>query len=265
MQKHKLLFIETKDIYETTLALNNYKRACDIGRGAVFFSVARGKVAEGIDFEKHYGRLVILIGIPFQYTLSHVLRARLVYLRDTFRIKEQDFLTFDAIRQSSQCVGRVIRSKQDYGVMIFADSRYSRYDKRSKLPQWITQFLPDAHLNLTVDMSQLLARKFLKEMAQPMPKSAAFGTSLLTEEDIKSMSIQGSVQSEKSHGTGHLTGGPPLTDAQMQDSRPSNQDNKRRKLEDVNKESASSSSARNRGTTFKSEYTDDATDEGFKI
>jgi len=39
---------------ETTLALENFKRACDCGRGAVFFSVARGKVAEGIDFDRHY-------------------------------------------------------------------------------------------------------------------------------------------------------------------------------------------------------------------
>jgi len=29
---------------ETTLALDNYRRACDSGRGAVFMSVARGKV-----------------------------------------------------------------------------------------------------------------------------------------------------------------------------------------------------------------------------
>lgn len=49
-------------------------QACDSGRGAVFFSVARGKVAEGIDFDNHYGRAVILFGIPFQYTLSLVLK-----------------------------------------------------------------------------------------------------------------------------------------------------------------------------------------------
>ena len=36
---HKLLFIETQDVVETTLALENFKRACDVGRGAVFFSV----------------------------------------------------------------------------------------------------------------------------------------------------------------------------------------------------------------------------------
>ena len=79
----------------------------DCGRGAVFLSVARGKVAEGVDFDRHYGRAVILLGVPFQYTQSHVLRARLEYLRETFQIKEQDFLSFDAVRQAAQCVGRV--------------------------------------------------------------------------------------------------------------------------------------------------------------
>jgi DNA excision repair protein ERCC-2 len=56
VMQHKLIFIETQDVVETTLALDNFRRACDCGRGAVFFSVARGKVAEGIDFDRHYGR-----------------------------------------------------------------------------------------------------------------------------------------------------------------------------------------------------------------
>lgn len=43
--KHKLVFIETQDVVETTLALDNYRRACDCGRGAVFFSVARYKLS----------------------------------------------------------------------------------------------------------------------------------------------------------------------------------------------------------------------------
>mgnify|MGYP005990797409 CR=1 FL=1 len=190
LQQHKLLFIETKDIVETTLSLNNFKKACDCGRGAVFLSVARGKVAEGIDFDRHYGRAVVLIGIPFQYTLSHVLRARLVYLRDTFHIREQDFLTFDALRQSSQCVGRVIRSKADYGLMVFADSRYARADKRSKLPQWITQFMPDAHTNLSTDMACNIAQTFFKELAQPLPQSASLGHSLLSKEHVMKLSLR---------------------------------------------------------------------------
>lgn len=41
IMQHKLVFIETQDVVETTLALDNYRKACDCGRGAVFFSVAR--------------------------------------------------------------------------------------------------------------------------------------------------------------------------------------------------------------------------------
>ena len=36
---NKILFIETADMLETSLALQNYRRACDSGRGAIFFSV----------------------------------------------------------------------------------------------------------------------------------------------------------------------------------------------------------------------------------
>ena len=51
--ENKLIFIETKDNLETVLALENYKQACNNGRGAVFFSIARGKVSEGVDFAGH--------------------------------------------------------------------------------------------------------------------------------------------------------------------------------------------------------------------
>ena len=92
MLAHKLVFIETTDVLETTMALENFKRACDCGRGAVFLSIARGKVAEGVDFDRHYGRAVLLLGVPFQYTLGRVLRARLEFLRDTCAIDEAEAL-----------------------------------------------------------------------------------------------------------------------------------------------------------------------------
>ena len=189
LTKHKLVFIETKDVVETTLALDNYRRACDSGRGAVFLSVARGKVSEGINFDRHYGRAVIMFGVPFQYTLSHVLRARLEYLQTHYQIREQDFLNFDALRQASQCVGRVIRSKTDYGLMIFADSRYNRHDKRSKLPKWILQFLNEGYLNLSIDMALQHVKHFLRLMAQPIDQGALQSV-LLTLEEVEQMNPQ---------------------------------------------------------------------------
>ena len=47
VQKHKLVFFETQNSQETTLALENYYKACDNGRGALLLAVARGKVSEG--------------------------------------------------------------------------------------------------------------------------------------------------------------------------------------------------------------------------
>ncbi|KAI3435700.1 hypothetical protein D9Q98_001758 [Chlorella vulgaris] len=186
LMAHKLVFIETQDVVETTLALDNFRRACDCGRGAVFFSVARGKVAEGIDFDRHYGRCVVMFGVPYQYTLSRILRARLEYLRETFQIKENDYLAFDAVRQAAQCVGRVIRSKADYGLMVLADKRYQRHDKRDKLPAWITQHLKDSHLNLSTDMLLCIARDFMRSMAQPYDR-AAVGRSLLSEAAVNAL------------------------------------------------------------------------------
>lgn len=128
---------------------------------------------------------MILFGVPFQYTLSHVLRARLEFLQTHYQIREQDFLNFDALRQASQCVGRVIRSKTDYGLMIFADSRYNRHDKRSKLPKWILQFLREEHLNLSTDMALHHVRNFLRLMGQPIDQEALKGVLLTLEEAMR--------------------------------------------------------------------------------
>ncbi|KAK4535661.1 hypothetical protein CDCA_CDCA05G1686 [Cyanidium caldarium] len=180
--EHKLVFIETPDIVESSTALEHYRRACDSGRGALFLCVARGKVAEGIDFDRHYGRCVVILGVPFQYTESRVLRARLEFLRESLQIREGDFLTFDAMRQAAQCLGRVIRSKTDYGLMILADRRYNRAQNRTKLPQWIQIFLDDSKVDLSTDMAVGIVRDFLCRMAQPVDRADMLGTTLLSEE-----------------------------------------------------------------------------------
>lgn len=182
--KYKLVFIETPDAAETSIALENYRAACENGRGAVLLCVARGKVSEGVDFDHHYGRAVLLFGIPYQYTESRILKAKLEYLRDNNKIRENDFLTFDAMRHGAQCVGRVLRGKTDYGIMVFADKRFGRADKRSKLPKWIQAGFSDSCLNLSTDMALSMSKKFLKTMAQPFD-SGTVGVSLWDAKEIR--------------------------------------------------------------------------------
>lgn len=104
--KYKLIFIETPDASETSLAIDNFRLACDNGRGACLLAVARGKVSEGNTTHLHRFQesisititvglvntlllpkfIVILFGIPYQYTESRILKARLEYLRDNFKV-----------------------------------------------------------------------------------------------------------------------------------------------------------------------------------
>lgn len=64
--------------------------------------------------------------------------------------------------------------------MIFADKRFSRQDKRSKLPKWIQEYLTDSYCNLSTEESMQIARRWLRQMAQPFTREDQLGVSLLT-------------------------------------------------------------------------------------
>ncbi|EFX06354.1 tfiih complex helicase [Grosmannia clavigera kw1407] len=181
--KYKLILVETPDAQETSLALETYRTACCNGRGAILLCVARGKVSEGIDFDHQYGRTVLSMGVPFQYTESRILKARLEFLRETYRIRENDFLSFDAMRHAAQCLGRVLRGKDDYGIMVLADRRYQK--KRNQLPKWINQALLEADANLSTDMAVSNAKKFLRDMAQPFHARDQEGISTWSLRDLR--------------------------------------------------------------------------------
>ena len=69
-----------------------------------------------------------------------------------YNLKSSDFLTFDAMWQTAQCLGRVIWNKRDYGLMILADKWYQRSDKMEKLPLWIQKWIYSAYTS--VDMAE---------------------------------------------------------------------------------------------------------------
>lgn len=128
------------------------------------------------------------------------MKARLEYLRDAYRIRESEFLGFDAMRNAAQCVGRVLRGKTDWGLMIFADKvrllhfswckystsaqRFARADKRAKLPRWINQYITETASNLSTDMAITLSKLFMRTISQN-PNENQTGISLWTLEDIE--------------------------------------------------------------------------------
>lgn len=189
--QNKLLFFETSStgdidaVLETSFALHNYKIACDCGRGGILFAVARGKLSEGIDFSDQYGRCVVLVGMPFVYHKSPAVLGRMKFLKDTKGITESEFLQFDCMRAASQCVGRAIRNKADYAVLVFADKRYVQASKFHKLPKWLQHIMaPTGRCpsDTTSTVAQEKVRSFFRVIASS--PSSGVGVSMLTLDQV---------------------------------------------------------------------------------
>ncbi len=53
-------------------------------------------------------------------------------------------------------------------VVIFADKRFNRPDKKSKLPPWVLSFLRSSGLNISTEVAIEQIKIFLKVMGQPV-------------------------------------------------------------------------------------------------
>jgi len=111
---------------------------------SVIFSVAGGKLMEGIDYrlnDKTILSVVVLVGLPFP-EWNDVLRAQEKYFSEKFGERDGRFLTIiaPAIRKTIQAGGRLIRDYEDRGLIIILDKRYRDYNYWRYFPPWWRKF-----------------------------------------------------------------------------------------------------------------------------
>ena len=104
----------------------------DIKKNYIFFSVFRGIASEGIDFSDDSARAVICIGIPFADISDNRVKLKMDYLNSVKKdnpdfIGGNEWYEADAMTAVNQSLGRVIRHKNDFGIMLCVDERYKRY------------------------------------------------------------------------------------------------------------------------------------------
>ena len=105
----------------------------DIKKNYIFFSVFRGIASEGIDFSDDSARAVICIGIPFADISDNRVKLKMDYLNSVKKdnpdfIGGNEWYEADAMTAVNQSLGRVIRHKNDFGIMLCVDERYKRYE-----------------------------------------------------------------------------------------------------------------------------------------
>lgn len=107
------------------------------------------------------------------------------------------------MRHAAQCLGRVLRGKDDYGIMVLADRRFAR--KRNQLPKWISQALYDSDTNLSTDMALANAKKFLRTLAQPSNPKDQEGVSVWDIEQLEKHQKEQAKHETKDEKAGVMT------------------------------------------------------------
>ncbi len=141
---HKPILVEPRAKGEFQQTMEEYERKVSDPAlsGAIFMGVARGKVSEGLDFADHFGRAVIITGLPYAPFMDPRVKLKMEYL-DEARVQATEGLTGrawyrqDAWRAINQAIGRVIRHRNDYGAVLLCDERFASADARAQLPEWM--------------------------------------------------------------------------------------------------------------------------------
>jgi chromosome transmission fidelity protein 1 len=129
------------------------------GGGAMLSCVMGGKLSEGINFNDHLGRGVIVIGLPYpnpnDVEMKLLLNATTIdngsrsasRARDAIALTEHDSATSSAaarllyqqicMRSVNQAMGRCIRHINDYAVVVLLDGRYRRPEVSAHVAGWM--------------------------------------------------------------------------------------------------------------------------------
>eukprot|EP01022_Parablepharisma_sp_SALTPOND_P034715 TRINITY_DN926_c8_g1_i1.p2 TRINITY_DN926_c8_g1~~TRINITY_DN926_c8_g1_i1.p2 ORF type:complete len:1015 (-),score=128.69 TRINITY_DN926_c8_g1_i1:3623-6667(-) len=135
-------FREERGAAANQKTLCSYRHVISKGKGAVLYSVCRGKISEGLDFSDEAARAVIVVGIPFPAQTDKRVVLKKEYLdRKAAELKMNGgiWYTQEAIRAVNQAIGRVIRHINDYGAIILVDQRYAIERMSGMLSKWLRE------------------------------------------------------------------------------------------------------------------------------
>lgn len=139
------LFIENsaKSQVDFLNDVNNYKQMINDKRRAVYFCVCRGKLSEGMNLQGNHCRTVIITGLPYPNYKDH--RVKEIIEFNKSKRNDDKWYNRQMSRALNQTVGRIIRSKDDFGLVILCDPRFQRY--KYSLSRWTYEYLPPTFSN----------------------------------------------------------------------------------------------------------------------
>lgn len=105
--------------------------------GSILFGVFRGKISEGINFSDEACRAVIIIGIPYPPHNDPKITLKRNLLEHQQVNDGKIWYQHQALRAVNQAIGRVIRHRNDFGMVFLFDERFLFDSNRKCFPLWV--------------------------------------------------------------------------------------------------------------------------------
>jgi regulator of telomere elongation helicase 1 len=124
--------------------VENYKNGCSQDIQSCFFSVMRGTLSEGVNFENKESTSLIILGIPYNDFNEESIYLKQRYLDNKYNIGEhvmkgREWYELQAMVALNQALGRAIRRKTDFATICIVDSHITRKGIHDKLSKWIKE------------------------------------------------------------------------------------------------------------------------------
>jgi len=138
---NKVIYVEPRDAREAEESLREFLSLPGSGRSGILLAVCGGKWSEGLDYRGELLRAAMVIGLPLA-PFNHVRKMIIEYYRRRFG-EEGEFLcyTLPAVNRAQQALGRVLRTPEDRGVLVFGEKRFLEGRVNRGLSPWIREEL----------------------------------------------------------------------------------------------------------------------------
>lgn len=135
----KEFFDQKNDIPEDEI-FERFKNASK-KKGGVLLALCGGKLSEGKDYSGDSLKAAMVVGFPLA-PFNDIQKEKNDYYIGKYGAEKGDFIAYKlpAMNKALQALGRVIRAKDETGILILADSRFANNEKNSVwhfLPPWI--------------------------------------------------------------------------------------------------------------------------------
>jgi len=145
--EHKEVFIEPRDASEAALLHATFTELPMKNREGILFAVCGGKFSEGLDYRGDMLSGAMVVGLPLA-PYNNVRRMIMDYYKKRYG-NAGEFLsyTLPALNKGLQSLGRVLRTPEDHGVLVFADKRFLDPALFATIPQWMQDELIQVNID----------------------------------------------------------------------------------------------------------------------